>query len=1011
MSVNIIIHHDPEGINKRDCIATQNNTCLLDFLIDEYGENGFTVPTAIFKGDMTPENLIDQGCFDELNMILKDGDIINILHRPQGVVEIVVAIIAVVAAVLLVPDIAPPPTAENPNFPKTNESPNNRLTGQTNVARPLARIPDIYGRMRVYPDLGTSTVTEYINHIKHVTEYLIIGRGEYSLEDLKSGETLITAIQSATSTIYNPGDLIAELLNINDSNEVNGQEVKAPNSGDGFATTAKDITFSATASTMTTTGDPDFGLSGFSALPVGEEFTITSSTSNDGTYTLASYASVFIPAEPGFDEREIVVVTVEETLVAEVQPNYVSFGAVGIGDVVGPFNVPGETEEIWIDIICPRGLSDRRGGSTANATVKFDFIVDELTSAGNIIATETYPITIQDNTLDARFYTFKFIPTNPGGDYQATLKRTSNTIDDSAYYDQTKWARLGGVGKLIDFDQGNVTSIILTTIATEQATKSQQRKFNAIVTRKLRTYTTAGGVIIPTLTATTRFADAMLEHLTNEFIGNKATTEIDLDGLYTIQEALDADPIYGAVLGRFSYSFSAEKASVKDELLLIANAVRVYVRKLGNTLEFGRDQIRTVRTTLFNTRTKKTGSEKKTRRLQKVNGFDGVELQWVEESTGTAFTVNFPDPITAVNPKRIEAAGIRNFNQAWNRAKIEYLKLKLQRETLQFDSTKEGLLTPVGDRVANADGTDVKTQSGEVKSISGFDVETYTPIDFDGNPNAIVILRDESGAPSAEITVTPRLDGIDGFILGVLPGFIIRVKGDLGYQVGTLYTFALTGEQKIKDYIIQSISPKNNGFVTLKLTNYDPLVFGPDTEVPPAPPEDTDPNEPGSVTIVLDPLPSGTDIPIHNVFIEVALAETLAWNLAPTGTYSAASADGITNQTIIMDEAGNWDITGVGTTFDTDSGVYRPGATGNDPDNYEIRVTASTSGSGIVNPLGGIVLNTWKQLVGGEGIRVIDNTLAVTASIITIEIREIATPANTTGIATFTFNCDGNGFI
>jgi len=1009
MSANIIIHHDPEGMYKRECLSVPDDTVLLDFLIEQYEITGFTTPTAMFLGDILPDNVIDQTDFHAMNRILKDGDIINVVHRPQGWVEFIYAVIAVVVAVALAPDIAPPPQVENPNFPKTNESPNNRLTGQTNVARPLSRIPDVYGTVRAYPDLGTSTITEYINHIKHVTEYLIIGRGEYDLADLKSGETLITDIASASSITYGPNVLIPELLNIAESNEVNGQEVKAPNSGDGFSTSARDVIFSSTSKTLTTTGDPNIGLSGFSAITVGDQFTITGSTSNDGTYTLASYTSRFFPSEPGFNAREIVSIGVVEAVTDETNVNFITFGDVNIGDVIGPYNVPGETEEIWIDITCPRGLSDRRGGGTGNATVLFDFILHEVSSTGAIISTETWPVKVQDNTLDQRFYTFKFTPAIPGATYKATLKRTSNTIDDSAHYDTVKWSRLAGVGKLIDFDQGNVTSIVLTTVATEQATKSQQRKFNVMATRKLRTYTVSGGVIVPALTGTTRFADALLEHMTNSFIGDKATTEIDLDSLYTIQEALDVDPIYGTTLGRFSYSFSSDKASVKDELLVIANAARVYIVKTGNSLSFSRDEIRTTRTTLFNTRTKKPKTEKKTRRLQKPGGFDGVELQWVEETTGTPFIVNFPDPVTAINPKRIDAAGIRNFNQAWNRAKIEFLKLKLQRETLEFESTKEGLISPVGDRVANADGTDVKTQSGEIKSISGFDVETYQPMDFDGNPDAQVILRNENAAVDAEITVTPRLDGIDGFILGSMPSFTIRVRGDLNYQVGTLYTFALTGEQKIKDYIIQSITPKNDSFVKVKLTNYNPLVYGPDTETPPSPPADVDPGGVGTGIIVLDPVPSGIVMPSHNVYIEVATIETLAWNLAPTGVNAANSFIGQAHLYFTVDAAGGWDISGFGETFTTISGEYRPSATGIDVDNYEIRITTATSGPGRVISLGGIVMGVWKQLVGGEGVRVIDNTDFVTASLVTVEIREIATPANTTTVATFTLSCDGIG--
>jgi len=244
--------------------------------------------------------------------------------------------------------------------------------------------------------------------------------------------------------------------------------------------------------------------------------------------------------------------------------------------------------------------------------------------------------------------------------------------------------------------------------------------------------------------------------------------------------------------------------------------------------------VRDVRTTLFNTRNKKPRSENKSLRLHKPTDHDGVEIQWRFEDTGETFTESFEPAGGALNPKKIDAAGIRNFKQAWNRGKIEFNKLKLQRESVKFDSTNEGLFVEVGDRVANADGTDIVAQSGEVRAISGLNIETYTPIDFNGDANATVIMRDESGNASDEINVTPRGDALNGFVLDNGPGFAIRVRGDLNYQVGTLYTFALTGEERIKDYVLQKRSPKANGYVTLELLNYDPNVYGPDTETPPA---------------------------------------------------------------------------------------------------------------------------------------------------------------------------------
>lgn len=1005
MSANIIIHNDPEGINKRIIHNVDDGQNLLSWLIDEYGKNGFGVPTKIFLGDVLNKNEINQGIFSEVNIRLKDDDIINIIHRPQGTEVIVAIVVSIVASVILTPDISPPPQVENPNFPKTNESPNNRLTGQTNLARPLGRIPDIYGRMRVYPDLGAKTVTEFINHVKFITEYLIIGRGEYAFEDIKSGETLLSDISGSSFIIFEPNDLIPELLDLTSSNEVNGQEIKAPNDDSLFSTNAENVTFTASTNKFTANGDlGGVGLSAFNSLQSGSVFVIAGTPNNNGTFTLKSYTELILGGgAPDFESFSKYTIEVEESLIDETVASTVLFSTEpsASSDIIGPFVVPGGTQEVWFDIIANRGLADRRSDPSVNVSISFDLILEQIDGNGAIINTEKSRVSIVDNTLDGRFYTFKVTPASPGSKYQAKVQRLSDTVNDSSYYDTTKWSSLSGVDRLTNFDQGNVTSIVLTTQATDQATQAQERKFNAIVTRKLRTYTTAGGVIIPTLTATTKFADALLEHITNSFIGNKAVSDIDLDELYTIQEALDIDAVYGSVLGRFSYSFSSEKSSVKDELLTIANACRVFIKKNGNRLEFSRDETQTTRTTLFNTRNKKPQSEQKSIRMQKPDDFDGIEIQWVFEDTGESFTEEFNNG-TAINPKKIEAAGIRNFRQAWNRGKIEFLKLKLQRESVKFQSTKEGLLVQVGDRVANADGTDIQAQSGEVKGVSSLTIETDTFIDFKGNPTGTVILRDESGNVSAEISATPRLDDINGFILSGSPGFTIRVRGDLDYQVGTLYTFALTSEQKIKDYVLQKRTPRNNGYVTIELLNYDADVYAPDTEAPPN-------HETTLINVDLDAVPSGSIVEDLTVVLSDPSAETLAWDLAPTGTYTSKDFAGTASTKFTVDVSGNWDISSIGVQdADSDSGDYRPGVVGSDPDNYEIKVTLTlNSGSGATILLGGAVLNTFVSLNGGEGVKVEQSFAGTTNVTFTFEIREIATPANTTGVATFTFDVTG----
>ncbi len=1069
----------------------RENDCLISFIMETYPK-GFIVPTVIFKGDLKEENIIDWRDPYAMNILLKLDDTITIIHRPQGIEIFVAAAVAIVASIILAPSISPPPTPENPNFPKTRESPNNSLTGQANVARPLSRIPDIYGRMRVYPDLGAKTATEYISHIKHATEYLIIGRGEFDVDEMKSTDTLLDDISGSNYTIYRPYELIPEILNVTESNEVNGQEIKASNDVESFDVFVSNVTFNIDKSFNSLSST----MSSFSRLSPGDQFDIAGTLSNDGTYTLSKFTVLNYGAEPpDFEGESLYTVEVEETLVVETVALLTNFTTVGGVTVVGPYVVSGSTEEIWIDFIAPRGIADRRSSSSISISISMKIWLYELDSADNIVNTESYIVTMTDNTLDQRFYTFKIIPANTGAKYRADVTRISSTVNDSSYYDTIKWAKLTGVSRVLNFDQGNVTSVVLTTAATDQATQSQQRKFNAIVTRKLLTYNTTTDLIVgsevkiiiatasfetppgtitvnqgvspaftafndliagdkfsiinsnlaihdgnytfvsiadvsgswvvtveedtvlkpaeemefrilPNLTASTRMADALMNHLVDPLIGNKSVSDLDLDELYAIQEILDVDAIYGSVLGRFSYSFSSDKASVKDELMTISNACRCFVKKVGHRLEFGRDEINPTRTTLFNGRNKKPDSEKKTIKLQKPTDFDGVELQWVYENTGEAFTIHLPDNQSALNPKKIDAAGIKNFKQAWNRASIEFKKLKLQREFVDLTITKEGLHLQVSDRVANADGTDINSQFGELKNYSESPTGTYLTydaVDFKGEADATVIFRNEDSSITSEHTVTPRGDSLNGFFTTDSIPFDLKIRGEDDYQIGTLFVFMpnTTGDV-IKDYLVQKITPRNDDYVGVKLVNYTSDIYDADTTAPPE-------HETTLMSIEVDVVPSYNSIPNdHSIELDVAIAETLAWNAAPTATYTASS-DAVAREWISFNAAGGWSAGGAGTiSVETGGGDYRPG-NNSDITSYEYLLTVSGGvGGGQSKNITG-TLGSWTSLTGVVKVEVVSSNGGIVSGV-NMQIREIATPSNTTGAAAFNIEAVSEGF-
>lgn len=910
MSATITILNDPAGINQKDVRFLEDGEALLDFLIEEYGFDGFQVPTVIYKNGLEECDIIyrsdfyDKHISDDLISGLKvsASDQITIVHSPLGTeVAIGLAIASFIVAIAAASMVDVP---EVPEFKTPTESPNNSLTGQTNIARPLQRIPDLYGVNRIYPDLIARSYFEYINNRKYLTEYLCVGRGEYLIEDLRTGDTLITDIVGSTATVYEPFAAPSQLLNVTESNEVNGQKIIAPNEDFVFAS-ANDVNFTSASvfesenSTLqsfsslspgdnikiisvgysnlpvdsiratyfvgtntvrlnepldpppdlqqgdfiTLTGPENAGtyvvdtitffdsqsidvtcLNKVTRLPVvfggtglQNNTTYTTIMPNAGDFTFSSYS--FVPGSPGKH-----VVTVNESTFTTLTGSSCDFSSdAEIITTIGPFNAPGEPDNVWFDINFPRGLIFNNNPYS----VQLKFILQRVDSGGTPIGSPEETLkTYTKFTNDPLNFTEKITPLFPGDLYKATVERLTDTETSS---DEVKWTRLAGVEDISVSDFGNVTTVFIQTQATDQATRTQERKFNCRATRKLVTYD--GTSVTTTPQPTAKFADALLDELTDPFMGNKPLSQIDLDAIYDVQNELDSNPIYGDSLGRFCYSFSNQRTPVGDELKTIANAARGIVTRYGDVVSFTRDEAKSIPVSVFNKRNKKPDSEQKTIRFNRPSDFDGIELQWIDEETGDGFTVIFPENLTGENLKRIEAAGIKNYSQAWNRAKYEYLKLQYQRTSVETSVTKDGLLLSVNDLINSVDGTNVKSQDGEVTAISGLIVTTTERIRFNGGSGS-VILRAENGDSSSPIVVTERSDTEYGYVLSALPPFDIVIRGDETIQKGTLYNFFPDNNHLADSYLVQNIAPSDDGYVDLTLINYAPEMYAPDNETP-----------------------------------------------------------------------------------------------------------------------------------------------------------------------------------
>ena len=111
-------------------------------------------------------------------------DVLVLANKPLGVdpftigIMVVVALAAAAAVYLLTP---------TPNLGQTSSktSSNNSFTGQTNLPRAYQAWPDIFGRNRIYPDIISPSVVEYVNNVKTLRHYFWVGRGSHALTDVK----------------------------------------------------------------------------------------------------------------------------------------------------------------------------------------------------------------------------------------------------------------------------------------------------------------------------------------------------------------------------------------------------------------------------------------------------------------------------------------------------------------------------------------------------------------------------------------------------------------------------------------------------------------------------------------------------------------------------------------------------------------------------------------------------------------------------------------------------------
>lgn len=173
----LIYHKDPKGLTEKELYPLDTQLSLLQNIRNRfpYGFNHQLTDIYINSEKIDPLTY-------DLSKKATIFDQVVIVNRQQQ--QLIIAVVAAIIAAVISYALTPTPKTPNSSG-EQKESSNNKLTGQTNVARLYQAKPDIFGCVRSYPDIVNPAGTEYIDNVKYVDQ-------ELTLDPQKSYRVAIT---------------------------------------------------------------------------------------------------------------------------------------------------------------------------------------------------------------------------------------------------------------------------------------------------------------------------------------------------------------------------------------------------------------------------------------------------------------------------------------------------------------------------------------------------------------------------------------------------------------------------------------------------------------------------------------------------------------------------------------------------------------------------------------------------------------------------------------------------
>lgn len=777
-----------------------------------------------------------------------DGDTVTICVRPQAeslIVSLVVSVVAAAASFILARR-----AMGNLGDKAGKDSGNTQFTGQTNTARLYSQRPDIYGKVRAYPDLIGEALLEYVNNKKVLTHYFNIGLGYYDLTQFRFSDSALATFQESTYTVYQPGEVnpvVREQFSFPEIDS-SGTELKGLNEveedplAQNYNATPVSTTldgsllFTVVYSNPTPGIDPSSGGGGqlgswFNGRTIDNKipaeaikFNYSMQNSFGATQAFEYVASfAYISYDSGTD-----TFTVSSPDFKGETTGFVNFtGNVKITETealyVGWFLSTVECTELWFNTVFRRGLK-------GEAIIEFEY--QPCDSAGTPSGSALSAVaTYNDDTFDDKSFTFK-VQSLPLSYYRVRARRTNNSNDDGS--SQSALESIAAIRVKTNVVHPDDTTLTIQSTAGNAETGTEM-KFNVMSSRRMiwwdgttiRGWNPATKTEIPSdLRASEFAADAILHNYI--VMGGGSVDEIDVDELYAIHDKVYA---INPELTKCSITFDDADQALGDRVKTLALLLDVDTSYDGIKEFFVRDEPRSIVVAQFDAYNLADDQYSKTYSFMLKDQYTGVRLEWVDVSDknkkryinlaldGSGNIIESD----SFHPKEIKFLGCGNETQAMHRARLEFNKLIYQNESVTFNVVDDGFIPRFGDMVRFVEYADEYVVNGEVIGISG---NTYTSSAWIGDLEAGVTYWATCTKANGQTTDWVELSSWDEqSFTTASPITGAYVADQISSQVGSRFIIRTTAEKDADLYVITDKQPSSDGTAKISCINYDERTY------------------------------------------------------------------------------------------------------------------------------------------------------------------------------------------